>query len=105
MEKKSEEFKEDFSIDESQYEIEDENKERPTSELEATEVVPIDEKRETIHFPWAIAIIIGVLMVLIIACFIVIMILGPEDPATSSSDISTNLGVKIYNFLYKILAI
>lgn len=105
MEKKNEEFKEDFSIDESQYEIEDENKERPTSELEATEVVPIDEKRETIQFPWAIAIIIGVLMVLIIACFIVIMILGPEDPATSSSDISTNLGVKIYNFLYKILAI
>ena len=46
MEKKNEEFKEDFSIDESQYEIEDENKERPTSELEATEVVPIDEKRE-----------------------------------------------------------
>ena len=105
MEKKNEEYKEDFSIDESQYEIEDENKERPTSELEATEVVPIDEKRETIQFPWAIAIIIGVLMVLIIACFIVIMILGPEDPATSSSDISTNLGVKIYNFLYKILAI
>ena len=105
MEKKNEEFKEDFSIDESQYEIEDENKKRPTSELEATEVVPIDEKRETIQFPWAIAIIIGVLMVLIIACFIVIMILGPEDPATSSSDISTNLGVKIYNFLYKIIAI
>ena len=105
MEKKNEEFKEGFSIDESQFEIEDENKERPTSELEATEVVPIDEKRETIHFPWAIAIIIGVLMVLIIACFVVIMILGPEDPATSSSDISTNLGVKIYNFLYKILAI
>ena len=105
MEKKNEEYKEDFSIDQSQYEIEDDNKERPTSELEATEVVPIDEKRETIQFPWAIAIIIGVLMVLIIACFIVIMILGPEDPATSSSDISTNLGVKIYNFLYKILAI
>lgn len=104
-EKKNEEYKEDFSVDQSQFEIEDDNKERPTSELEATEVVPIDEKRETIQFPWAIAIIIGVLMVLIIACFIVIMILGPEDPATSSSDISTNLGVKIYNFLYKILAI
>ena len=104
-EKKNEEYKEDFSVDQSQFEIEDDNKERPTSELEATEVVPIDEKRETIQFPWAIAIIIGVLMVLIIACFIVIMILGPEDPATSSSDISTNSGVKIYNFLYKILAI
>ena len=105
MEKKNEEYKEDFSVDQSQYEIEDENKERPTSELEATEVVPIDEKRETIQFPWAIAIIIGVLMVLIIACFIVIMILGPEDPATSSSEISTVFGVKIFKFLYKILAI
>ena len=95
----------DYSVDESQFEIEYEKGDRPTSELEATEIVPIDERKETIHFPWAIAIIIGVLMVLIIACFIVIMILGPEDPATSSSDISTNLGVKIYNFLYKILAI
>ena len=96
---------EDYSVDESQFEIEYEKSDRPTSELEATEIVPIDERKETIHFPWAIAIIIGILMVLIIACFIVIMILGPEDPATSSSDISTNLGVKIYNFLYKILAI
>ena len=103
--KRKDEFEEDFSIDESQYEIEDENKERPTGELEATEVVPIDEKRETIQFPWAIAIIIGVLMILMIACFIVIMILGPEDPATSSSEISTVLGVKIINFLYKIIAI
>ena len=103
--KKNEEFEEDFSIDQSQYEIEDENKVKPTSELEATEEVPLDEKRETFQFPWAIAFIIGVLMVLIIACFIVIMILGPEDPATSSSEISTVLGVKIINFLYKIIAI
>ena len=70
-------------------------------ELDETEVVPVDEKKETMHFPWAIAIIIGVLMLLIIACFIVIMVLGPEDPATSSSQIT----VKIINFLYKILAI
>ena len=55
--------------------------------LEATEAVPIDEKKETIHFPWAMAIIIGVLMVLIIACFIVVMILGPEDPVSTSSQI------------------
>ena len=103
--KKNEEFKEDFSIDESHYEIEDENRVKSTDELEATEAVPVDEKRETIHFPWSIAIIIGVLMVLIIACFIIIMILGPEDPATSSSEISTVLGVKIINFLYKIIAI
>ena len=95
----------DYSVDESQFEIEYEKSDRPTSELEATEIVPIDERKETIQFPWAIAIIIGVLMVLIIACFIVIMILGPEDPATSSSEISTVLGVKIINFLYKIIAI
>ena len=69
--------------------------------LEETETVPVDEKKETIHFPWSIAIIIGVLMVLIIVCFIVIMVLGPEDPATSSSQIA----VKIINFLYKISVI
>ena len=56
--------------------------------LEETEAVPVDEKTETIHFPWAMAIIIGVLMLLIIACFIVVMVLGPEDPVTSSSQIS-----------------
>ena len=43
--------------------------------IEETESVPIDEKKETIHFPWAIAIIIGVLALLIIACFIVIWVL------------------------------
>ena len=61
--------------------------EKKTGELEETDATPIDEKRETIHFPWTIAIIIGVLMVLIIACFIVVMVLGPEDPVTSSSQI------------------
>ena len=49
--------------------------EKKTNEIEETESVPVDDKVETIHFPWAIAIIIGVLMLLIIACFIVIMIL------------------------------
>ena len=44
-------------------------------ELEPTEEYPIDPKRETIHFPWAIAIIMGVLVLLIIACFIVIWVL------------------------------
>ena len=79
-----------FKIDEDQYkldEFEDPEKPRPTSELEETEAVPIDDRKETIHFPWGIAIVIGVLMTLIIACFIVIMILGPEDPVTSSSEI------------------
>ena len=62
--------------------------EEEKKELQETETVPIDEKHETIHFPWAVAIIIGVLMLLIIACFIVIMVLGPEDPVTTSSQIS-----------------
>ena len=64
--------------------------EKKTGELEETEVAPIDERKETMHFPWAVAIVIGVLMVLIIACFIVIMILGPQDPVTSSSQISAS---------------
>ena len=59
-------------------------------ELQETEIVPIDEKRETVYFPWTMAIIIGVLMLLIIACFIVVMILGPEDPITSSSQITSS---------------
>ena len=65
--------------------------EKKTNELEETETVPVDEQKETIHFPWAIAIIIGVLMLLIIACFVVVMILGPGDPVTSSSQISESL--------------
>lgn len=63
-----------FDIDQSEYETTP--KEGKKKELsEETEAVPIDERKETIHFPWAIAIIIGVLMVLIIACFIVIKVL------------------------------
>ena len=64
--------------------------EEEKKELMETETVPIDNKKETIHFPWAIALIIGVLMVLIIACFIVVMILGPEDPVTASSQITSS---------------
>ena len=64
--------------------------ERKTEELEPTEVVPIDQKRETIHFPWGMAIIMGILMLCIIVCFIVVMILGPVDPAASSSAISSS---------------
>ena len=66
-------------------------KEKILNEPQETEVVPIDEKKETIHFPWTMAIIIGVLMLLIIACFVVVMILGPGDPVTSSSQISESL--------------
>ena len=63
-------------------------KKKILNEPQETEVVPIDEKKETIHFPWTMAIIIGVLMLLIIACFVVVMILGPGDSLTSSSQIS-----------------
>ena len=43
--------------------------------VEENENVPVDPKIETIHFPWAIAIIVGVLMALIVACIIVIKVL------------------------------
>ena len=56
-------------------------------QIEEEETTEASEKPESIRFPWTIAIIIGVLMVLIIACFIVVMILGPVNPATSSSRI------------------
>lgn len=62
-----------------------ENQETKIEEVEESEV---SDKPEKIHFPWTIAIIIGVLVVLIIACFIVVMILGPVNPVTSSSQIS-----------------
>ena len=62
-----------------------ENQETKIEEVEESEV---SDKPEAIHFPWTIAIIIGVLMLLIIACFIVVMVLGPGDPVTSSSQIS-----------------
>ena len=78
MKNKNKQIDDEFAIDQSQYEIEaDEENESSKSnkELEETETVPVDEKMETIHFPWAIGIIIGVLMLLIIACIIVIKIL------------------------------
>ena len=49
--------------------------EEKKTELEETEVAPIDEKRETNHFPWFIAIVIGVLMVAIIGLIIAIKII------------------------------
>ena len=64
--------------------------ERKTEELEPTEVVPIDQKRETIHFPWGMAIIMGILMLCIIVCFIVVMILGPVNYSSASSVISSS---------------
>ena len=61
---------------------------RKVEDLEPTETVPIDPKRETITFPWGMAIIMGVLMLCIIVCFIVVMILGPVNSTSSSSLIS-----------------
>ena len=71
----------DFKIDESQFEIDQKQYEtseetpKKEGELEPTVEPEIDEKNETIHFPWFIAILIGALMVLIIACIIVIKVL------------------------------
>ena len=62
--------------------------EKVNQQPEETEAYPIDAKKETIHFPWSIAIIMGVLMLIIIVCFVVIMVLGPGDPVTSSSAIA-----------------
>ena len=52
-----------------------ETKEKEKENLEETEVYPVNPKTETIRFPWAIAIIIGVLMALIIACLVIILVL------------------------------
>ena len=49
-----------------------ENQETKIEEVEESEV---SDKPEAIRFPWTIAIIIGVLALLIIACFIVIWVL------------------------------
>ena len=66
--------------------------EKKIDELEETEVAPIEPKRETIQFPWAAAIVIGVLAVLVIACFITVMILGPQDVVPpSGSSINSSL--------------
>ena len=63
---------------------------RKVEDLEPTETVPVDPKRETIHIPWGMAIIMGILMVFIIACFIVVMILGPVNTASTSSALSSS---------------
>ena len=72
---------ENFKIDESQFEIDKTDYELEPKEdkkelvKEETETVPVDEKIETIHFPWFIAIVIGVLMVAIIGLIIAIKII------------------------------
>ena len=63
-----------FEVDKSEYELEPkEEKKEPFKE--ETETVPIDEKIETIHFPWFIAILIGFLMIAIIGLIIAIKII------------------------------
>ena len=49
--------------------------EEKKTELEETETVPIEEKVETIHFPWFMAIVMGALMLIIIGLFIAIKII------------------------------
>ena len=49
--------------------------EEKKTELEETETAPIDEKVETIHFPWFMAIVMGALMLIIIGLFIAIKII------------------------------
>ena len=81
MKNKKQEVNDDFKIDESQFDIDEsqysanENEVRKVEKLEETEAVPVDEKLETIHFPWFIAIVIGVLMVAIIGLIIAIKII------------------------------
>ena len=43
--------------------------------VEETESYPVNPKKETIKFPWAITIIMGILVLLIVACFIAIWVL------------------------------
>ena len=43
--------------------------------LEEADVSEMESEKETTHFPWTIAIIVGVLALLITACFIVIWVL------------------------------
>ena len=81
MKNNKQEVNDDLKIDESQFVIDESqyatNKDevRKDEKLEETEVVPVDEKHETIHFPWFIAVVIGVLMVAIIGLIIAIKII------------------------------
>ena len=52
-------------------------KSEPTKvEIDENIVYPIDPKTETIHFPRSILIICGILIILMIACFVAIIVLG-----------------------------
>ena len=75
--KQDENFKIDESqseIDKSDYDLEPKDDEKELVK-EETETVPVDEKIETIHVPWFIAILIGFLMIAIIGLIIAIKII------------------------------
>ena len=63
-----------FEVDQGEYELEPKEGEKEKAP-EETEAVPVDEKIETIRFPWFIAIVIGVLMLAIIGLIIAIKII------------------------------
>ena len=57
-------------------------------EPEVDESVLTEEQKEGLHppFPWKWAIFVGVVLTLIVVCFLVIYLLGgPTDPSASSS--------------------
>ena len=55
--------------------------------LEETEAAPIEAKKETIHFPWAIAIVIAVLIVCIVVFFVLAKVFEAKEAAASTSQI------------------
>ncbi len=61
--------------------------EKKTNKLEETEAAPIEAKKETIHFPWAIAIIIGVLIVCMVVFFVLAKVFEAKEAAASTSQI------------------
>ena len=61
--------------------------EKKTNQLEETEAAPIEVKKETIHFPWAWAIIFGVIIVCMIVFFVLAKVFDAKETAASSSQI------------------
>ena len=61
--------------------------EKKTEKLEETEAAPIEAKKETIHFPWAIAIVIAALIVCMVVFFVLAKVFEAKEVVTSSSQI------------------
>ena len=49
-----------------------------------------EEQKPHFSFPWGAAITIAVLMVLVITCLVVLLVLGPQEEVTSSSQIAVS---------------